>query len=659
MKKIGSASGPSKASKHLGKKMFSRDKKLEDKKITKPLEEVHPDEKFYNVDKNELEEVMSSKNRTSSYWLPETDIPDYFVLQRMMKNINTVCGFITGKALRVNFSEIDGPSHADFAGEEITISIGSLYDYRIPFHMRLNIVLALGIHESWHVKYTTPAMERMLVQNGLTKSKISRFGFGKTQKVADFSQSGKLFKHNFQTFLANCVEDRRIEHLGLIDYPGYVYYMEEFRKYGLWCNINALLNPVTKPDWNNPDHFYGALTQYIAFKNVAPEILPVFASYGPNTKEFKALTDKVDAICKDVPLTYDDTMSQSLELLKLYPDEQKNKQAKEKNCNGDGNGKNQGPQMAEGTAADGKTVKPSKDEKEAIGDIKDDNQPYATSEQKDIKIEDRFDKHDQYSHVHIEPAAEGRFDQAVFDQASEIARQISKNLSFLDSRFNRVTEAFEMRNGELDEDAIFGLKFNKDIFYEEEEAPGYSMDFGILIDESGSMHGSKIRDAKIAALALAIALKDNQHINLFVYGHTANTGGHPITMYKYFDQLEKGCQDISTLFSVEARSNNADGYAISAMGDILNKGKSRQKVLIVASDGQPHASGYGGRQANQHTAQMVQKLEMQGMFVCQIAMENFNSAEMFTNFVPYDKNSLGVNLKKVLLKKLVEISNLV
>lgn len=657
MKKNNSAS-VAKATKHVGKKMFSRDKKLEEKKITKPLDEIKPDEKFYNVDKNELEEVMSSKNRTSSYWLPETDTPDFFVLQRMMKNINTVCGYITGKALRVNFSEVDGPSKADFAGEEITISIGSMYDHRIPFHMRLNIVLALGIHESWHVKYTTPGMEKLLLQNGLTKNKISRFGFGKTQKVADFDQAGKLFKHPFQTFLSNCVEDRRIEYLGLIDYPGYVYYMEELRKYGLWCNINALLNPAVKPDWNNQDQFYNALTMYIGFKNVAPEILPVFADFGPKTKEFKALTDKVDVICKNVPLTYDDSLAQSLELLKLYPDEQKNKQAQQKGCNSSGC-KNQGSQMAKGTAADGKSVKPSKDEKEAIGDVKDNEQPYATSEQKEIKIEDRFDRTDQYSHVHIEPAAEGRFDQGVFDQANEIARQISKNLSFLDSRFNRVQEAFEMRNGELDEDAIFGLKFNKDIFYEEEDAPGYSMDFGILIDESGSMHGSKIRDAKIAALALAIALKDNKHINLYVYGHTANTGSHPITMYKYFDHTEKGSQDISTLFSVEARANNADGYAISAMGDILNKGKSRQKVLIVASDGQPHASGYGGRQANQHTAQMVQKLEMQGMFVCQIAMENFNSAEMFTNFVPYDKNSLGVNLKKVLLKKLVEISNLV
>lgn len=658
MKKPGTSSSLSKVLKHVDKKMFTRDKKIKEQKITKPLEEIKADESFYSVDKKDLEEVMDAKNRTSSYWLPEENVADYFVLQRMMKNINTVCGFITGKSLRVNFSEIDGNSKADFAGEEITVSIGSLYDHRIPFHMRLNIVLSLAIHESWHVKYTTPGMERLLLQNGLTKNKISRFGFGKTQKVADFELAGKLFKHPFQTYLSNITEDRRIEHLGLIDYPGYVYYMEEMRKYALWCNENALLNPKVKPDWNDKNQFYNALTLYISIKNLAPELLPVFKNYAPKTKDFEDLTKKVDEICKSVPLTYDDSLAQSLELLNLYPDDQKNQQAKQNGC-GSGSCKNQGSQMAQGTPADGKTVKPSSGEKEAIGDVKDDNQPYATSEQKNIKIEDRFEKNDQYDHVHIEPAPEGRFDQTVFDQANEIARQISKNLSFLDSRFNRVQEAFEMRNGELDEDAIFGLKFNKDVFYEEEEAPGYSMDFGILIDESGSMHGNKIRDAKIAALALALALKDNSHINLYVYGHTANTGGHPITMYKYFDQLEKGSQDISTLFSVEARVNNADGYAISAMGDILNKGKSKQKVLIVASDGQPYASGYSGRQANQHTAQMVQKLEMQGMFVCQIAMENFNSAEMFTNFVPYDKNSLGVNLKKVLLKKLVEISNLV
>lgn len=649
-----------KSEKHAKTKIFSHNRDLDKQKIGVEITKVDSDKNFYEVDKEELEEVLPVRSRTSSYWMPTTEASDQFLLQQLIRNINTVSRYIVGRAVKVSFSEVQSESKADFTGENITVSMGALYDHRVPFHMRLNITLGLSIHESWHCKYTTPGMERLLISNGITKNKISKFGFGKTQRVADFDQAGKLFKHPFQTFLMNAVEDRRIERVGLRQYPGYVYYMEELRDYAIWSHTNAMMYPYQKPDWTQQDKFYDALTMYIGFRNVAPELLPTFKMFGPNDAKFKALTDQVDVICKTPPETFDDAMDQSLKLLELYPDEQKQKQSQKNGCEGKG-GKcnNPGSAVAQGTGADGKSAKPTKEQKEAIGDTMGDENEDATEDSQDIKIEDRFSRTDEYDHVNIIPAEEGSFDQGVYKEASEIAKQISKNLSFLDSRFNRTSQAFEMRSGELDEDAIHSLKFNKDVFWEEEEAPGYSMDLGILIDESGSMHGKNIRDAQIAALALALALKDNEHINLYVYGHTANTGGHPITMYRYYDKTEKGSQNINTMFSVRARANNADGYAIKALGDILMKGRSKMKVMIVASDGYPHASGYGGTPAEKHTRQMVQKLELANMFVCQIALEDINSAKMFTNFVPYDKQSLGINLKKVLMKKLVEISNLV
>ena len=62
---------------------------------------------------------------------------------------------------------------------------------------------------------------------------------------------------------------------------------------------------------------------------------------------------------------------------------------------------------------------------------------------------------------------------------------------------------------------------NKNIFQDIEEIPTYSLDFGILLDESGSMR-SNMREAKLAVLSLLLGLRENKHINLFVYGHTAN-----------------------------------------------------------------------------------------------------------------------------------------
>lgn len=644
----------------IKKKIFTHNSELDKQKIGTDLVKAKPDDDFYKVDKEYLDEGMAREKRTSNYWQPEDDIYDTVLLQRLVRNINSICRYITGKQhLSVSFSETQGGS-SSFDGEKLIVSLGAILDHRIPFHMRLDVTTALSIHEAFHSKYTTPGVEKMLLNAGYTKAKISKFGFGKTQKIADFDQADRLFSHPFQKFLMNVVEDKRIEMLGLDYYSGYVFYMEAMRKYAYWCHVNYLAYPPQRPNWSNPDEFYNALTMYIGYKNLMPEILPEFAKFGPSDSKFEDLKNKVDAILSKKVTTFEDSMEQAKKLLELYPREQQDKQQQQKQGKGkDGKG-NPSPVIMEGTPADGKTQKLSDKEKGDIQDVIDDEQNEAQNEEHTIDDSDRMSRTDDYATVMVEPAPEGIFNAEIYKQASDIAKQISKNLSFLDSRFNRTNEMYEMRSGELDADELHSIGIgNKDIFWEEEEAPGYSMDFGILVDESGSMGGRKIRDAQIAALGLALALKDNSHINLFVYGHTANTGGHPLTMFRYFDPMEKGSNNINTMFSIHARANNADGYAIAHMGDVLAKGRAKQKVLVVASDGYPSASGYGGTPGIKHTAQMVKKLENQGVFVVQIAMEDLNSSQMFQHFIPYDKNSLGVNLKKVLVKKLVEISNAV
>jgi hypothetical protein len=663
MKKHGVGTGKSKlqSDKDAGrysdikKKLFNHNADLDKQKVTQAVTVVKPDSGHYNVNKAELEEFMPVEKRTSKYWQPDENVYDAQLLQKLIRNINSIARFVVGRPVGVSFSETGAPVD-NYSGDKLVVSLGALLDHRIPFHMRLNVTTALAINKAFGAKYTTPGVERLLVANGFTKNKIAKFGLGKTQRIADFDQVDKIFTHGFQKYLLNACEDRRIESLGMEKYSGYVYYFEEMRKYAYWCHLNYLAYPNPKPNWSDPNEFYKGLTMYISYKNLMPEILPEFKAFGPNDAKFKQLTDQVDAILAVPAKTFDDCMEQSRKLLELYPKEQRDQQ--EKNCGGGKAGKGKpGPQIMEGTPADGKKTKLDKDAKDTIEDVIDDEQEDATSEDHEIDLSDRMTRTDDYEKVHVQPAEEGRFDATIYKEASEIAKQIAKNLSFLDSRFNRTQQMWEMRSGELDEDAIYGLKYNKDIFWEEEEAPGYSMDFAILVDESGSMGGQKIRSAQIAALALALALKDNTHINLFVYGHTANNGSYPITMYRYFDPMEKGTQNINTMFSIHARSNNADGYAIAHMGDVLQKGTAKQKVLVVCSDGYPSASGYGGTPGIKHTQKMVQKLETAGVFVVQIALEDLNSAAMFTHYIPYDKNSLGINLKKVLCKKLVEISN--
>lgn len=650
----------------IKKKIFTFNAELDKQKITTKLDEAVPDDKFYEIDKKYLDESMPREKRTSPYWHPDTTVHDAILIQKLIRNINSISRFIVGKNVSVQFSETTDKA-SSFDGEKIIVSLGAVLDHRLPFHMRLDVTTALAIHEAFHSKYTTPGIERLLLNAGYTKNIIAKFGVGKTRKIADFEQSEKIFAHPFQKTLMSVVEDKRIEILGLEEYSGYVFYFEAMRKYAYWCHLNALANPLKTPNWANPDEFYNALTIYIRFKNLMPEILPAFNKFGPSDSKFTELKSRVDKILSTKAVTFEDSMEQARKLLELYPKEQQDKQQAQngkKNAKGnpenakDGSG-NPGSQIMEGTPADGKSQKLSDKQKGEVQDIINDEQEEATNEEHEIDLSDRMSRTDDYETVMVVPAPDASFDADIYKQALEISKQISKNLSFLDSRYNRTNQMFEMRSGELDEDELFSLNFNKDIFFEEEDAPGYSMDFGVLVDESGSMMGRKIQDARVAALGLALALKDNQYINLFCYGHTANTGGHPLTMYRYFDPMEKGANNINSMFGIRARANNADGYAISHMGNVLAKGKSKQKVLIVASDGYPSASGYGGTPGIKHTAQVVKKLEGQGVFVVQIALEELNSAQMFQHFIPYDRKSLGVNLKKVLVKKLVEISNAV
>ena len=56
------------------------------------------------------------------------------------------------------------------------------------------------------------------------------------------------------------------------------------------------------------------------------------------------------------------------------------------------------------------------------------------------------------------------------------------------------------------------------------------LDVCLLVDESGSMGSYKMTRARQAAIALREALKDNDALNLWVFGHTADgtTGMAPV-----------------------------------------------------------------------------------------------------------------------------------
>lgn len=609
---------------------------------------------FYKIDRESLLEFLSYEGRTSPYWVKDENIDDMTLIALLIKTMMTVTSYVAGKPINLNFSQTEEESYSNYSGERISVSLGPLFDHRIPFHSRLNTIVGVTIHETMHVVETTPGMAKWLMAHGCTKNKLSKWG--KVQKIPDFNQTNKAFEDNkLWANMFNIVEDRRIERKGLERCKGYVFYMDEMRKYATWMHYNAINDPkAPKIDASNPEQYWGAFSQYIMLRTFAPELIPSFEKNAPTDAKFREVCKKADAVLSQADETFEDTYKMSKDLFDLFPKDQQDK--------GKGMGKSmacdasESPQKGPKKEAEGKV--PENVKKEIQEAAKKANKEQTDKQEPIDKVHTaKGDTH--YSKVGIHPAPKGEFDKGVYNEAQEIARSLSKNLSFLDSRFNRTNECFELTSGNLDEDEIYSLNHNRAIFTEEEDAPGYSMDLCILIDESGSMRGgNKIHQAKVAGLALALALQNNACINLYVYGHTADHKSEEhVSLFRYLDPKERA-SDINTLFSVKARSNNADGYAIAKMGEILKRGSSKTKVLIVVSDGQPAAGCYGDGIG--HTREMVTMLEKKDVFVVQICVDNVDaSAKMFTHFVPFNKDKLGVNLRKVLMKKLVEVSNLI
>lgn len=156
---------------------------------------------------------------------------------------------------------------------------------------------------------------------------------------------------------------------------------------------------------------------------------------------------------------------------------------------------------------------------------------------------------------------------------------------------------------------------------------------GVLIDESGSMRGSRIEKARQAAIFINEVFSKIPNAELFIYGHTGDMNGiFSVEMQIY---REPGSRiDKHALGSVTAKCQNRDGVAILETAKRIRKRSQNQGLLFVLSDGQPSASGYGGREAIADTKAKVLKAESLGFQVIQIAIEEgVPSEQMFTHFI--------------------------
>lgn len=175
----------------------------------------------------------------------------------------------------------------------------------------------------------------------------------------------------------------------------------------------------------------------------------------------------------------------------------------------------------------------------------------------------------------------------------------------------------------------------------------------LLIDESGSMSGPKIRQAAQTGIMFNEALKGVPDVALFIYGFSGDqrhSGSDEIYVYK-----EPGYTKPFTLGSCAARCQNRDGRVIYEVGMRVRKFTDKPCIYFVISDGAPCANGYGGNPAIKDTHDKVLMVEKKGFQVIQIAIEEgVPSDRMFKHFVKFtDIKTLPKDLSS-LMKKLVK-----
>jgi Mg-chelatase subunit ChlD len=180
----------------------------------------------------------------------------------------------------------------------------------------------------------------------------------------------------------------------------------------------------------------------------------------------------------------------------------------------------------------------------------------------------------------------------------------------------------------------------------------------VLIDESGSMYGEKIRAARDLAVLLNEAVSAIPAIDLYVYGHTyadrcrdSYAEGNKIAELQVY--REKGYAPRRALGSVDARSGNLDSYAIREAAARMRRLSSCPKnLMFVITDGAPN------EKCEQLTS-TVKALEKQGMNIVAVCIEpSYDPASLYTHHVRFtDMNRLAIDLGKMIKKAILKNAN--
>lgn len=153
-----------------------------------------------------------------------------------------------------------------------------------------------------------------------------------------------------------------------------------------------------------------------------------------------------------------------------------------------------------------------------------------------------------------------------------------------------------------------------------------SVVFSILIDESGSMEGMKVQEARKTAILLSDIL-NGVGVPHMIVGHTTSHYGETCTMNLYHDFDEVDGKDKYRLAGIKDDCGNRDGAAIAYMSEKLLKRPEADKVLIVISDGWPTEAGFFSPDAREDTKETLRRYRKKGVNIIGAVIDCYHDIE--------------------------------
>lgn len=195
-----------------------------------------------------------------------------------------------------------------------------------------------------------------------------------------------------------------------------------------------------------------------------------------------------------------------------------------------------------------------------------------------------------------------------------------------------------LKSGQIDEGSLYKLGFhqcgvNEDRIFELPMVlSNPDIHVHLLIDESGSMGGTKIKAAAEMAVTIAEAMHGLPGVRLSIWGHSGQGLYHGARADNaaVAEYLNVGDSDLSRLGSIHACAQNIDGAAVKECQKyMVQKSPDAAKLLIVLSDGAPAGNGYGGVPAINHTTEAVSEARRKGIQVISIGVGRFDGSKMY------------------------------